>query len=82
MAIGEKPHTRTGVVSAFARRVVVEGGLDHEVGRNLRRLFDDRDYVDYQLGQAPVQEARAAITDARRLLEATVHWIERRLTTA
>ncbi len=77
-SIGEMPHTRTGVISAFGRRIVSEGGLDHEVGRNLRRLFDDRDYVDYALGQAPTEEARAAISDAGRLFDATVQWIERR----
>lgn len=74
--IGETPHTRTGVVSAFGRRVVVEGGLNHEVGRNLRRLFDDREYVDYGLGEAPAEESRTAISDAKRLLEATAQWID------
>jgi uncharacterized protein (UPF0332 family) len=74
--IGEKPLTRTGVISAFGRRVVGEGGLDHEVGRGLRRLFDDRDYVDYRLGKAPPEESRSAIGDAERLLEATARWID------
>jgi uncharacterized protein len=74
--IGEQPLTRTGVISAFGRRVVGEGGLDHEVGRGLRRLFDDRDYVDYRLGEAPPEESRSAITDAERLLEATARWID------
>lgn len=78
MSVGEQPRTRTGVVSAFGRRIVSEGGLDHEVGRNLRRLFDDRDYVDYGLGAAPPEQSRSAIRDAGLLLEATVQWIERR----
>lgn len=78
MSVGEQPRTRTGVVSAFGRRIVSEGGLDHEVGRNLRRLFDDRDYVDYGLGEAPLEQSGSAISDARLLLEATVQWIERR----
>ena len=77
-ALGETPHTRTGVVSAFGRRVVVEGGLDHEVGRGLRRLLDDRDYIDDALGEAPPEETRSAIADAERLLEATANWIEGR----
>ena len=78
LSVGEQPQTRTGVVSAFGRRIVSEGGLDHEVGRNLRRLFDDRDYVDYGLGEAPPEQARSAIRDAGLLLEATLQWIERR----
>lgn len=76
-SIGERPLTRAGVVSAFGRRVVSEGGLEHEVGRNLRRLFDDCDYVDYALGEAPADVARAAMSDAGRLLDATSQWIER-----
>jgi uncharacterized protein (UPF0332 family) len=82
LSIGEQPLTRTGVVSAFGRRVVSEGKLDHEVGRNLRRLFDDRDYVDYALGEAPVEVARTAISDAGRLLGATSQWIESRAAAA
>jgi uncharacterized protein len=77
MSIGETPHTRTGVISAFGRRIVSEGGFDHEVGRKLRRLYDDREYVDYALGDAPADQSRRAISDARLLLEATVQWIER-----
>jgi uncharacterized protein (UPF0332 family) len=77
MSIGETQHTRPGVISAFGRHVVSEGGFDHEVGRKLRRLFDDRDYVDYALGEAPPEQARRAIGDAGLLLDATVQWIER-----
>ena len=80
--VGEKPLTRTGVVSAFGRRVVRQGRLDHEVGRGQRRLFDDRDYVDYRLAEAPAQEARSAIRDAERLLDATAQWIDVRLAAA
>lgn len=80
--IGENPDTRSGVVSAFGLRVVIEGGLDHEIGRILRRLFDDRAYVDYALGEAPAEHSRVAISDARRLLDATTQWIERRVAAA
>jgi uncharacterized protein (UPF0332 family) len=77
-ALGHTPSTRTGTLSAFGRQVVVEGGLDHDVGRILRRLFDHRNDVDYGLADAPVQEARAAVDDAERLLEATARWLEGR----
>jgi uncharacterized protein (UPF0332 family) len=76
-AIGETPATRTGVLSAFARSVVTEGGLDHEAGRSLRKLFEDRNNVDHALTDAPAEEARAAIASAERLLEATSEWVER-----
>lgn len=75
--IGETPATRTGVLSAFARRVVGEGGLDHEAGRVLRKLFEDRGDVDNALVPAPPEEARAAVASAERLLEATAEWMER-----
>jgi uncharacterized protein (UPF0332 family) len=70
------------VVSAFGLRVVIEGGLDHEIGRNLRRLFDDREYVDYGLGEAPPEESLSAIGDAEDLLDATTRWIESRVAAA
>lgn len=77
-AIGEAPATRTGVLSAFSRHVVGDDGVDHEDGRILRKLFEDRSYVDHALGQAPEREAQAAIASAERLVDATARWIERR----
>jgi uncharacterized protein (UPF0332 family) len=75
--LGEAPATPTGVLSAFGRRVVGEGGLDHEAGRILRKLFEDRNDVERALVDAPPDEARAAIVSAERLVEATAAWIER-----
>jgi uncharacterized protein (UPF0332 family) len=77
-AIGETPATSTGVLSAFSRRVVGDGGLDHEDGRILRKLFEDRSDVDHGLARAPAEEARAAIASAERLVDATGRWIETR----
>jgi uncharacterized protein (UPF0332 family) len=79
LALGAAPLTRTGVVSAFGRHAVVEGGLEHEAGRRLRRLRQVRDEVDYGLAQAPAAEAELAIADAEELLTATERWLERRL---
>lgn len=77
-AIGEAPATSTGVLSAFSRHVVGDGGVDHEDGRILRKLFEDRSYVDHALGQAPQQEAQEAVSSAERLVDATARWIEGR----
>ncbi len=77
-AVGEAPATRTGVLSAFARRVVGEDDVDYETGRILRRLFEDRNDVDYALAGAPPEVARTALDDAQRLLDATAGWIEAR----
>lgn len=76
--LGETPATRTGVLSAFARHVVGEDGIDHETGRILRRLFENRNDVDYALAEAPPGEARSALEEAQTLLDASADWIERR----
>ena len=47
-------------------------------GRILRRLFEDRNDVDYALAVAPPGAARTALDDAQRLLDATARWIDRR----
>jgi uncharacterized protein (UPF0332 family) len=78
LVLDEAPSTRSGVVSAFGRRVIEQGGLEREVGRSLRRLFEDRIDVDYALAEAPAEEAGQAIADAERLVDAATRWIESR----
>ena len=77
LVLGERPTTDAGVIAAFARRVV-GGGVDHEASRTLRRLFEDRNDVDYALVDAPADEARRAIAAAERLVEIGTRWVERR----
>jgi uncharacterized protein (UPF0332 family) len=76
--LGEVPATSSGVISAFGRHVVGEHGIDHETARVLRRLYEDRNDVDYALVDPPPEEARAALEEASRFVEATATWIERR----
>ena len=76
--LGERPSTDAGVISAFGRRVVGDGGLDHEVGRTLRQLYEDHYDVEYALLRAPEQEARKAIEGAELLVEAGARWVEQR----
>ena len=76
--LGEVPATSSGVISAFGRHVVGEDGVDHETGRVLRRLYEDRNDVENGLVDAPVEEARIAVADASRFVEATAGWIGRR----
>ena len=78
--LGEFPATSSGVISAFGRRVVGENGIDHETGRVLRRLYEDRREVEHALADAPPEEARSAVEDAGRFVEATAAWIGRRET--
>jgi uncharacterized protein (UPF0332 family) len=76
--LGEVPATSSGVISAFGRHVVGEDGVDHETGRVLRRLYEDRNDVENGLVDAPAEEARVAVADASRFVEATAGWIGRR----
>jgi uncharacterized protein (UPF0332 family) len=76
--LGERPSTDAGVVSAFGRRVVGDGGVDHEYGRTLRRLFEDRSDIEQALLQAPEEVAREAIDAADRLVEAGAGWVAER----
>lgn len=78
LLLGERPATSSGVISAFGRHVVGQNGFDHDTGRVLRRLYEDRNEVDHGLVEAPVNEARGAVADAGRFVEATATWIGRR----
>jgi uncharacterized protein (UPF0332 family) len=77
-SLGESPATDAGVISAFGRRVVGDGGIDHEFGRTLRQLFEDRNDIERALLRASEDEARRAVEAADRLVEAGTDWVTRR----
>jgi hypothetical protein len=62
--------------SRFGRRVVGDGGIDHEFGRTLHMLYEDRNDVENALLKAPTGEARKAIDGAECLVEAGARWLE------
>jgi uncharacterized protein (UPF0332 family) len=76
--LGEVPATSSGVISAFGRHLVGDNGIDHDTARVLRRLYEDRNDIENGLVDAPPEEARAALADASRFVEATASWIGRR----
>lgn len=76
--VDETAATEAGVISAFGRRVLGQDGVDHEVGRTLRKLYEDRNDVDYALLDAPVDEAEKAVAGAEVLVETTARWMEGR----
>jgi uncharacterized protein (UPF0332 family) len=76
--LGEVPATNAGVISAFGRNVVGENRVDHETARVLRRLYEDRNDIDQGLAGASPEEAREAVAEAGRFVEATAAWIGRR----
>lgn len=77
-ALGEERSTHGGVISAFNRLVVKEGGLDRAAGRWLRRLFDDRSKADYQENEVDREAAERDVRDAERFVDAVTSWIEAR----
>jgi uncharacterized protein (UPF0332 family) len=78
LRLGEARSKHSGVLSAFGRMVVHEGGFDRETGRVLRRLFERRNDVDYGLEYPSKAEASALTDDAERFVTEAERWIEER----
>ena len=79
-ALGETRSKHAGVVSAFSRLVVREGGVEEDIGRLLRSLFERRSQADYAPIEVPADEAAAAIRDAGQIVGAIEVWMQRRHT--
>ncbi|MFL5797667.1 MAG: HEPN domain-containing protein [Actinomycetota bacterium] len=76
--LGETRSKHSGVLSAFGRLVVAQGGLDEDTGRLLRSLFERRNQADYVPVDVPPDEAAAAVADAERFLDAVADWLASR----
>lgn len=77
LEIGEVAAVHAGVVSAYGRRASGRARGDQALARSLRKLFEDRQDVDYGLADAPAREARLAIADARAITAAAVERLAR-----
>lgn len=78
LALGETRSKHSGVVAAFEKLVVREGGVDPGTGRLLRSLFRRRNEADYGAVPASQEEAEEAIGDAERIVDAVESWLARR----
>jgi uncharacterized protein (UPF0332 family) len=78
LLLGETRSKHSGVISAFGRRVVREGGLEESTGRFLRSLFERRNEADYGSPSVTVEEAGGALRDAEQFVEAVASWIRSR----
>jgi uncharacterized protein (UPF0332 family) len=74
-SLRESRSKHSGVIAAFARLVVREGGLEEEMGRILRSLFEQRNDVDYGEAVASREDAELAIRDAQRFVDAVEAWL-------
>src|SRR5205807_6367552 len=77
-SLGESRSKHSGVIAAFGRFVVREGGLKQETGRILRSLFEQRNDVDYGEAVASPEDAERAIRDAKRFVDAVESWLSER----
>lgn len=75
LLLGETGSKHAGVIAAFGKLVVREGGLSEEVGRLLRSLFERRNEADYTGTEPPEEESLAAVIDASRFVKAVEAWI-------
>lgn len=78
LTLDETRSKHAGVLAAFGRMVVKDGGFDPAVGAELRRLFELRNAADSSWLDAP-QETQAAddpIAAAERFIDAVERWIE------
>jgi uncharacterized protein (UPF0332 family) len=80
LRVGFLRSKHAGVVAAVASVLVREQGLEPDVGRLLRSLFERRARADYTLGGTPVDEATRAIADAKSVVAALGRWMETPLT--
>jgi uncharacterized protein (UPF0332 family) len=74
-SLGESRSKHSGVIAAFGKLVIREGGLDEQIGRVLRSLFEQRNDVDYGEAVASRDDADRAIRDAERFIDAVGLWL-------
>lgn len=78
LTMGETRSKHSGVIAAFGRLVVREGELDSDVGRILRRLFEQRQAADYAWLDTPEDAKTDAAAEAQRFVDAVEAWIKER----
>lgn len=78
LLLGETRSKHAGVISAFGQLVAKSGGLQEEIARLLRSLFERRNEADCWGAEVPAEEADRAIYDAERFVDAVGVWISER----
>ena len=76
LVLGETRSKHSGVLAAFGRLVIKEGGFDREVGAVPRRLFERRNDVDYGLAEPSLEEAAAMVSQAETFVTEVERWTE------
>ncbi len=75
LALGETRSKHSGVIAAFTRLVVKEGGIDEEIGRALRSLFNQRNVADYGDDVVSVEQVQGALNTAATVVVEVERWL-------
>jgi len=78
--LDESRSKHSGVIAAFGKHVVREGGVEETFGRILRALFEQRNDADYGEAIASREDADRAIGEAERFVAAVESWLAQRQT--
>lgn len=79
LTVGETRSKHSGVIAAFGRVVIKEGGMNPDAGSVLRRLFEMRNAADYSWLDAPAEPISGdPIAEAQGFIDAVEAWIEER----
>ncbi len=78
LSLGETRSKHSGVIAAFGRLVVKEGGFNPKLGGDLRRLFELRNAADYSWLDEPQATSDDPVAIAERLVAALVSWTDNR----
>jgi uncharacterized protein (UPF0332 family) len=73
--LGEVRSKHSGLIAAFGRYVVREGGFDLQASGPLRDLFEERNDVDYGFEDPTPGEARERLARAGRFVDEVERWI-------
>ncbi len=75
LALGESRSKHSGVIATFVNLVVKQGGVEEEIGRALRSLFDERAAADYGDDIVSSVHAEAALETASKVVAAIERWL-------
>ena len=78
LALGETRSKQSGVIAAFGRLVVKDGGFDRELGGTLSALFEGRNAADYDWLDTPEDLAADPAVEAERFVDAVEAWVAER----
>lgn len=75
LSIGETRSKHSGVIAAFGRLVVKQGGISPEAAATLRRLFELRNAADYNWLEPTDLDVAGVLTSAREFIDAVAAWM-------